>query len=359
MFVMCLTSALQIKIIKMKVQYIALLGLLPIAVSAQGPTLDDANNTPEIGKSFIVHRNAQYVNPGSAGSGQSWDFSSLISNEVVTYQVRPVADLINAGDYPNATHLLTDGNDTLIYKIDADGWELLGEDVTFTMALIEPTEIQVAYSDPARTLEYPASFGTVWSDVVIGAYELELGPVSRNGVLEGEVNAEGTVELASGSYSDIIRVHTKMTTTETNASATADRKVHTYAFYATWLKHPLVKITSDSITVTSPLVIPNHTGRTEWLDEASVGLVEAIEQGEAFGLWPTPARDVINVTIPEGISGTKQGILRDVTGRVVREWQIAPIGNSTFNVSDLPQGQYFLQVIGTAGELGVRKVIIR
>ena len=355
----CLTSAHQIKIIKMKVQYIALLGLLPIAVCAQGPVLDHVNNTPEIGSTFTVRRHLQWVDPGSAGNSQAWNFSNLIVNETVTYEVIDVAELFNAGDFPNATHLLTDGNDTLIYKIDASGWELLGDDVTFTLPPLPATDVQTQYTDGVKHLPYPAGFGDTWTDAVLGSYDLDGTVITRTGTIEGAVDGLGVVELPGSYQENILRVYTSKITSENGTGINGNRRIHTYAFHAEWLKHPLAKFVADSITVTSPFVLSNNTGRVEWLDTASVGLVEAIEQGEAFGLWPTPATDVLNITIPEGHAGRKSGILRDVTGRVVREWQIGAIGNSTFNVSDLPDGQYFLQVNNDAEELGVRKVIIR
>ena len=116
---------------------------------------------------------------------------------------------------------------------------------------------------------------------------------------------------------------------------------------------------ADTIQVNTPFAIQNVTVRTEWLDTLSVGIIEAIENNAAFGVWPTPASDVLNITLPVVQQGKVNGILRDLTGRIVREWNISSIGNTSVNVSDLPQGQYFLQLIGTSGEIGVRKVVVR
>ncbi len=356
--VKCLTSALQIQIIKMKVQYIALLGLLPIAVSAQGPTLEHARNTPAVGATYHVHRNSQFTPPGNAGAGASWEHSALVADSQVVYNVLDVATFEFAAGYPTSTHLLSDGDDTLIYRADMDGIVLMGEDITYEFQpLLPPTDVHTAFSDGPMILKYPSSFGTTWQDPVSATYELEtIGTMTRSGQIMGNVDAEGSLELPNGAYSDVLRVYTHYDVTEAGGVINGTRNTHTYSFYSDWLRHPLLRIMADTISVFGSNSI---TYRTEWLDEASVGLVEAIEQGEAFGLWPTPATDVLNITIPEGHAGRKSGILRDVTGRVVREWQIGAIGNSTFNVSDLPDGQYFLQVIGTGGELGVRKVIIR
>ncbi|MDQ3102200.1 MAG: hypothetical protein M3R08_12490, partial [Bacteroidota bacterium] len=312
----------------MKVQYIALLGLLPSAVFAQGPTLDNANNTPAIGSTFTVSRHNQYVEPGTSGSSQAWNFSNLTANEVVTYEILEVADLINADDFPEATHLITDGNDTLIYKIDGSGWELVGDDVTFNISPLPATDVQTQYTDGVMHLEYPTAFGNSWNDPVLGTYDFDGTIITRSGTIQGNVDGHGTLDLADAYQENILRVYTRQQTSESGTGISGTRRIHTHSFYAEWLKFPLIKFIADSITITIPIGAANNTGRVEWLDTLSIGVIESIEQGEAFGLWPTPARDVLNITLPQRNSEKVQGILRDLTGRTVREWSLSSFGNS-------------------------------
>ena len=342
----------------MKFQYALLfLGSLPIGMQAQ-VSLDDAQNSPEVGSTFQVHRYNMYTEPGSGGAGASWDHSTLVADTQVVYAVLDVSDYENALAYPTSTHVLTDGDDTLIYKADADGIVLMGEDITYEFQpFLEPTDVHTPFNDGPLVLDYPLSFGTSWQDDVSATYELEtIGTMTRTGQITGVADAEGSLELPNGTYTDILRVYTHYDITESGGFVNGTRNTHTYSYYAEWLKHPLLRIMADTLTAFG---INSPTVRTEWLDTLSVGIIEAIENNAAFGVWPTPARDVLNITLPEQQKGNVNGILRDLTGRIVREWNISPIGNTSVNVSDLPQGQYFLQLITGAGEIGVRKVIVR
>lgn len=344
----------------MKIQYAALfLGLCPVSAIAQGPTLDNANNTPVVGTSFTVHRNTAFVDPGAAGVGQIWDHEGLVSIEQVEYEILDVDAYINSAQYPQGTHLITDGNDTLIYKIDAAGWEVIGEDVTFILPFVPPTDVHAAYTDGIMQLQYPASFGTNWADPVLASYELEdFGTITRTGISQSTVDGHGMIMLPSGDQDDILRVYSHLNTNEAGTGASGTRNVHMFSFHAQWLKFPLARFVSDTITLSTPFLFENVVGRVEWLDEVSVGVIESIEQNEAFGLWPTPARDVLNITLPVKAGGKVQGVLRDLTGRTVREWSLAPIGNTSVDINGLPAGQYFLQVIDGMNEIGVRKVIV-
>ncbi|MDQ3100500.1 MAG: T9SS type A sorting domain-containing protein [Bacteroidota bacterium] len=340
----------------MKYRYIGLLSIsLPICSIAQF-TINQAGNAPTLGSEFEFHRQQVLTDPGAAGNGQTWDFSMLSSTSNGTIYVEDPMGV--AG-----THMIRNDSDTLYYTISGEGMFLVKEESMMTAPGFGSEPVTVDYTgEGVKLLEFPASLNTAWNGTVFGNYVLQGGAFTRSGTVNGVVDAEGSLLLNSNTYDNVLRIHSFVSTNENGVISSVDvvgtRHLHNWSYYTEWLKHPLVKITADTISVSQPLPASSPTVRTEWLDDLSIGVIESIEQGEAFGLWPTPARDVLNITLPQRRSEKVQGILRDLTGRTVREWSLASFGNSTVDISGLPAGQYLLQVLNGANEIGVRKVIV-
>jgi parallel beta-helix repeat protein len=89
-----------------------------------------------------------------------------------------------------------------------------------------------------------------------------------------------------------------------------------------------------------------------------VGLPE-IEDGIMFSTFPSPANDVLNLSI-SGLNGLMEVRMLNLQGQVVRHEKLEAQGNElihTMNVSELPAGIYYLRL--EAGNiLEVRKVVI-
>jgi hypothetical protein len=339
----------------MRYRYIGVLLMgLPFCAMAQ-ITLTQEANAPLLGTEFPVHRQATFVNPGPGGMGQNWDLTTLTSASSYTVYVEDPMGV--AG-----THLIRGDVDSMYYQVNSVGMFLVKEETMMSVPGIGTAAITVDYTGAGvHKLAWPATFGSTWDGPVFGTYILEGEAFQRSGTVTGSIDGEGIVSLPTGSHG-VIRVHSLVATNEngtfSGVSVSGNRRLHTWSYYADWLKHPLLTITADSLFITSPLPASSHSGHAKWLDTLTVGVIEAIENNAAFGVWPTPAREVLNVTLPGERTGTTQGILRDVSGRVVREYSLSPNGNTTLDINGLPQGQYLLQVITPAGPLGVRKVVI-
>jgi hypothetical protein len=331
------------------------LGLLPFCSSAQ-ITLTRADNAPEYGSSFTIHRSMTYAQPGPAGEGQNWDHSMLTSGSTHTIHVENSTGV--AG-----THLLRDDNDSLYFQVNDQGMYLVREITTMAAPGLGATDVTVNHTgDGVRKLAFPAALAASWNGPVLANYAIEADPFTRSGNYTAMVDAQGSIQLPSITHENVLRVHLNMETTETGSlggfSVTANRRYQTWSWYAEWLKHPLLKIVSDTMQVTSPF--PSELGnvRTEWLDETSVGIIEAMENNASFGVWPTPAIHNLNVTLPVEGKGAARANLVDMQGRMVREWSISAAGNTSLDIAGLASGQYTLQVIANGRAIGARKVII-
>ena len=317
-------------------------------------TLTQEGNAPFLDTEFMVHRNAALSDPGPAGNGQAWDHSALTGVSQFTVHVEDPMGV--AG-----THLIWGDTDSLYYEVNADGMFLLKEEVMMTAPGVGTTAVSADYQgDGVQMMAWPASYGTSWSGTAFGSYVLEGETITRSGTVVGVVDGEGSLELPYGSF-DVLRVYSLVATNESGVISGFDvigeRKLHTWSYYAEWLKHPLLKITADTLNITSPFPTTSQTAKTEWLDEVNVGVIEAQENNATFGVWPTPAVGTLNVTMQEK-AGMVRAMLLDNGGRLVREWSVSASGNSTVDVQGIPAGQYIIQVIGGEGVIGARKVII-
>jgi hypothetical protein len=79
------------------------------------------------------------------------------------------------------------------------------------------------------------------------------------------------------------------------------------------------------------------------MDPNSIGLEENVLNDLTF--FPNPVKDVLSISIPEGVAGQADYQLYSVSGQTVLAEKVSGNNLSTkLNVSDLPAGMYILNV---------------
>ncbi|MCZ4410141.1 alpha/beta fold hydrolase [Cryomorphaceae bacterium 1068] len=84
---------------------------------------------------------------------------------------------------------------------------------------------------------------------------------------------------------------------------------------------------------------------------STLSVTDAAE--ESIAIWPNPARDVVQIIFA---LGSGQMALYDVNGRLLKE-QIVNSELSTFDVSDLPNGNYILTITHNGAQYGTLLVV--
>ncbi len=74
----------------------------------------------------------------------------------------------------------------------------------------------------------------------------------------------------------------------------------------------------------------------------STGIV--LERSNSLLIYPDPAFDHVTVSFPSATVGSSSVHLLDLSGRIVRQWQLDPLAKRDLYVGDLPAGRYFLRV---------------
>lgn len=314
-------------------------------------TLTDPENVPAIGTSVQVHVTA-YSDPGAAGSGITWDFSTLGTDSTVTWSAIDPTVSQWYDDMPPSDYLLTNGVDSIFYDVTANGIERVGEDVMFVTF-----DVQVPFTDGQRELQLPANLGTTWTDLIGATYDITgIGTATRSGTMTGTIDGTGTLILPYGQFTDAVRVHLRLDQSDDAGFADATRARDEWYWLNTFQKLPLLRVISDTINI--PLLGVTQVLQTvEWMDAAFSGIPANGLAAAAMTAWPNPAADAVDVTAP---AGTRTIELIDATGRTVRSLPAAM--NSAFvrvDLSGMAPGAYTLKAMDAVRVLAVARVAVR
>ena len=308
--------------------------------STHAQTLDAAGNTPIIGGVFPMHADG-YTDPGAAGTGLFWDFSTLGTDSLVTYQVIDPDASAHFALFPSATYALTNSSsDTLFYTSTANGLELVGEDVTYIAF-----DVQAPYTDNILTLKMPCTLGTNWADNLAADYDIDgVGPATRAGTITGLADATGTVQMPYGELPGLLRVHTRLQHLDDVGLSQATHERDEWAWYGEWSKFPVLRIWADTISVTFPM-ITQIVRVTEWMDStAAVGVQDPLN--DAFGLEAFPNPTLGQVTLTFGAFDRKEMdlMVHDAMGRAVMHEILGDPATGfhqhVLDMSGLPAGCY-------------------
>jgi hypothetical protein len=75
----------------------------------------------------------------------------------------------------------------------------------------------------------------------------------------------------------------------------------------------------------------------------------------SFGFYPNPASEIVQLQLP---SNTLRILIRDVTGKLVKEEEISD-ADSSLRTSDLSNGVYNLEVLLSSGNPLRKKLVVR
>lgn len=313
---------------------------LLFGVDSSAQTLTASSNTPVIGDSYQVYTVNAFTDPGSSGAGAAWDFSTLSNATVVNFHYFDPSTSQYAAQFPDAQWVVTNElTDTLFYKATANGLEQVGED-----ALYASYDVQCHMSDPELRLALPCSLGTTWSDVVAANYDIDGNATVRTGGITGECDGAGTVTMPYGQVIGVLRIHTRLQQNDQIGFIGATHNRDEWVYMAEWLKFPLVRIVSDTITIPA-FSVQQVTRTTEWLGGASVGHFEQQASGSVMSVFPNPAADNVNVRFAEQATGNMTMELCDATGRVVLSQRAIPgVQQQVIDLSEVAPGAYMLNL---------------
>lgn len=284
-----------------------------------GQTLQGSDLNATIGETIDINMSS-YTPPGSAGTGQTWDLSSVSTTSSST-----VSHTAANPGFPstNITQSATGGT-SIYFDFASTGQHMHGVDAGGTI---------ITYSDAMTFVGFPLSMSTTGNDTHMATFTSGGFPFTRAGTTSWEVDGTGTLITPNGTYTNCLRVKIIQDYSDTWSGPQIDYLVEIYAWFKAGIHYPVAEMntltTSSSGTQTYGLYVTGN-----------VGLEDAPEL--TFTMYPNPATNEISVMQFNGNMNAM--LISDMSGKILKE-----VNGYTADISDLESGVYFLTVVDAEG----------
>lgn len=313
-------------------------------------TLTQGNSALQVGDVFTTHRSA-YLPAGPGGENITWDFSTLATGNVVTYTNVTPASTGHGSSYPASTvaQQLSTG-EILFVQADASGMQLWGQ--------ASNGEVHV-YTDPEGFMTYPCSYGSAWVDEYAATFVSAGTEWVRNGTISATADGYGTLVMPYGTLDNVLRVHVVQTTQDVYSGGEQLTVFNVHYFYRVGVRYPVVTV-MDGIITTDFGSFPIQT--LVWIDQATVGMAEALQRPIGLDLFPNPATAQVNVVFSADGATPVQLEVIDAAGRVVHQRDLGlrsmGIQREQVDVAAFAPGLYTVRLTNGHGGQGVQRLVV-
>lgn len=307
-----------------------------------------------------IDTSGTFVHPPS-GSDMEWNFSALDEHLSETLAIGAAQWFDGSSEFPDANIATTDddGNEIFIRK-DSEALDFLG----LYGDVFGSGDDEAVYFDPQnRIISFPSTMGTTFTNTFSFSfvnYDIDNTDsvlVDITNEQDSEIDGWGEVTTPFGTFDVIRQVVQEIQTTEVeaylfgNVVFTNEEKDTTYT----------VRYWSNDPSTGFPVVEYNFdpvsneiSGDIEWLKSAPVTAVgnEAIDLIE---LYPNPAIEQVTLT------NTQKGqmiVVFDIAGKQIMSIDVNS-DVSTFPVSTLNTGTYFVKILNREGQTISNKKLIK
>jgi hypothetical protein len=334
----------------MNKHYTSFLSFLIASVPALAQTLNQGNSAPVLGDQFTLHI-ANYIAPGSAGSGQTWNFAGITSLTSGDITYISVASTPNGANYPQATLAAMQSGYAAYFKITSAGLEMAGA---------ESPMAAFVYGNPEMWLKFPSSMGTTWSDPWSASYTISGTTITRSGTVTGNVDGTGTLVMPYGPVSNVVRVKVVENYSDVTQGVTVASYVSTnYYYYKSGIHSPVAQV---SELVTTMGGTPQTSQNANWLDGSQVGIRELLQNAIGVDLYPNPASNSSTMVFSSSNGGSHSVDVLDANGRVVRheDLMVQPgIYRHDLDLQGLPSGLYMVRITAKDGSQGMQRLVVQ
>lgn len=346
----------------MKKLYFTLLSLFAGITISNAQLLLQSNHAPALGDKFrTTDCSTLGVSPGSGGSGNSWNFSSVAINTTVTDYTVVSVPSSSAASYPSASVAVQTGTTSnySFYSSSSNSLLYWGGNI-----VVGTYNIVLTFTSASVYAKYPMSFNTTTTSIVGG----NLDALGNSGTFTGTCNTTadgtGTLTLPARTFNNVMRV---VTTTTLNftvpAVAGAGSVIITnYEFFSAESKSPLFSVVNSNINITSPIPTSQSDNVvTINSDYQYVGIAENSKEVTDLNLFPNPANGNFNlVFVNENASEVTIEISNSI-GQTVKKENLSNtkgVVSHSVDITNLKPGIYFVKV-NAGAKSSIKKLTIQ
>ena len=311
------------------------------SIAIAQPILTATGINPVVGDAFAIENYSSGFSPGNSGANQNWN---IVPAGTTTLSIM---DTYNPSSTPNGSYFLaadvclTDGSGFYdYYKTSSLTLRHYG---TSSSAAIIP------YNDPAEILRFPLSMGNTYSDTWLRTQQ-NTG-ATTTGTTTITYDGYGTVTLPSGTYNNVVRVHSVEDAVFQSGSTTINYSTDSYLWYINGSHQPIASTyTVAAFNVEGSTILTNIATNVNEQDELS----------SYISSYPNPAANELNFELNNTINVKEIEIL-DIAGKIVYNNQISQSMMDNVlkvNTSDFKDGIYFAKFKLEDGETVTKKVSI-
>lgn len=345
--------------------------------SANAQVVIDEADFPTIGDSFTFGNDVDVtnlsLNLGTTGAGQSYDFSSLETDELHVVGFYDPSTVQAGGDFPLAD-MAVDQSEAYAFATVGSG-EVniigLGGDMAPMLGSPIPLELSIPATDPWTIFTFPSSLGTSFADtanfdqsifsdgLVPSPYNLLWDPdsvrISRTVYMTSEMDAEGTLVDALGSTHNVLRMNVVETNIDTiwgwTTSGGWELAPSTLGYPATDTQYKL-RFISDQAGYYVVEVVTDAQGTPESATffsnetECCTGVEEIVAAGQNV-LYPNPTSGSIRVRTGGDIY---QLNIMDMSGKLLQSERLT-IDGQTVELNNLANGLYIYEMVDESGNV--------
>lgn len=312
-------------------------------LSLNAQTLTQANHSPAAGDVFSTWQcDSTGIAAGASGAGATWNFGTIITHTSVVKNYSAITNTNTS--YPvSGVKVSSSLTNESYYTSAAASLNYWGGNIT-----VSTTAASLIYSTPAVVAAYPMSISTTSSSTTAGSITVLSLPGTFTGNSNTLADGTGTLILASGTYSNVIRVVTTQTINfnlPPFATGTVTQKNWDY-YNVSSPKEALFTISTSTLassvspTSTQTIVTRRNPAIATGLNANSFASIN-------LAVFPNPSSTTVNFATEN--TEAKQVAVYDVTGKLVVKQNLTE-GKLTLDVSAYTTGLYMYSVIGNANQ---------
>lgn len=310
----------------------------------------ESNWLPEAGisNSSYQSNNASDFMPGAAGEGQTWDFSGLTSNGMMSSSIIEASAANGASEFSDANLAFTDGSVAEYFSTNASAYQSWG----FYSGSGDEANYEI-YSDAKDLLRFPIGLGQTYTDD-FSAERRASGmsfSIFKNGSINVDVDGSGSLITPQGTFENVLRIKTTETyqmvgLPPTPGSSTSGTIV-TYSFIsADFPGVYLLEYSTLEDGINAPVT------EISYADVSTVGFRTSIEN-PGVNLYPNPVVDRLTVRMRDGIQSVN---IYAANGRRMDSRVISrSLTTYVLDVSNLTTGVYLAKVVGRQGNVVIER----
>jgi hypothetical protein len=216
---------------------------VPGLVFTQAPILNSSVNPP-LGSVYPFRVLQSVLDMGDGGENLIWDFSALSEGIEAQISISDPASDADAGDFPGCTHVVSGAGPKTYYRIQTNGWEVLG---------IGQAGVTVYCLNGLREFALPRTYNQQGNDFFTCNFNQFGVFFNRTGLVSSRYDGYGTLILPNGSVSGVVRM--RILETSNDAATVAGLPISnqnqnlTYYYFKPGLPYPIMIYNVNSGTL--------------------------------------------------------------------------------------------------------------